>query len=69
MCFCIVYLTLLAVELTREAGAQRIGRRAALGLSHDQRRLWLASDGVRLSGWYIASRNGAVIRARARRRR
>ena len=56
--FCIVYPTLLAVDYL--AKPRTAINEAALGLSHESV-AFAASDGVRLSGWYIASRNGAAI--------
>ena len=56
--FYVVYPTLLAVDYL--AKPRTAINEAALGLSHE-RVAFAASDGVRLSGWYIASRNGAAI--------
>ena len=56
--FYVVYPTLLAVDYL--AKPRTAINEAALGLSHE-RVTFAASDGVRLSGWYIASRNGAAI--------
>ena len=56
--FFVVYPTLLAVDYL--AKPRDPINQAALGLPHE-RVTFPASDGVRLSGWYIASRNGAAI--------
>ena len=56
--FYVVYPTLLAVDYL--AKPRTAINEAALGLSHEPV-AFAASDGVRLSGWYIASRSGAAI--------
>ena len=53
-----MYPTLLAVDyLAKPRAAVREG---ALGLRHE-RVTFAASDGVRLEGWYVPSRNGAGV--------
>jgi predicted alpha/beta hydrolase len=56
--FFVVYPTLLAVDYLAKPRAAI--NEAALGLKHE-RVVFPASDGVRLSGWYVPSRNGAAI--------
>lgn len=56
--FFVVYPTLLAVDYLAKPRAAI--NEAALGLNHE-RVVFPASDGVRLSGWYVPSRNGAAI--------
>jgi hypothetical protein len=54
----VVLPTLVAVDFLAKPRAQV--NEAALGLRHE-RVTFPASDGVRLSGWYVPSRNGAAI--------
>ena len=56
--FFVVFPTLFAVDLLAKPRAPI--DQAALGLPHE-RVTFPASDGVRLSGWYLPSRNGAAI--------
>ncbi len=56
--FFVVFPTLFAVDLLAKPRAPI--DQAALGLPHE-RVTFPASDGVRLSGWYVPSRNGAAI--------
>jgi uncharacterized protein len=56
--FFVIFPTLYAVDLLAKPRAPI--DQAALGLPHE-RVTFLASDGVRLSGWYVPSRNGAAI--------
>ena len=56
--FFVVFPTLFAVDLLAKPRA-RIDE-AALGLPH-ARVTFPADDGIRLSGWYVPSRNGAAI--------
>jgi len=56
--FFVVYPTLFAVDLLAKPRAPI--DQAALGLPH-ARVIFPADDGVRLSGWYVPSRNGAAI--------
>ena len=56
--FFVVFPTLFAVDLLAKPRAPI--DQAALGLP-DERVTFPASDGVRLSGWYVPSRNGAAI--------
>jgi hypothetical protein len=56
--FFVIFPTLYAVDLLAKPRAPI--DQAALGLPH-QRITFPASDGVRLSGWYVPSRNGAAI--------
>jgi uncharacterized protein len=56
--FFVVFPTLYAVDLLAKPRAPI--EQAALGLPHE-RVTFPASDGVRLSGWYAPSRNGAAI--------
>jgi hypothetical protein len=56
--FFVVFPTLLAIDFLAKPRAQV--NQAALRLSHE-RVTFPASDGVRLSGWYVPPRNGAVI--------
>ena len=56
--FFVVFPTLFAVDLLAKPRA-RI-HEAALGLPH-ARVTFPADDGIRLSGWYVPSRNGAAI--------
>jgi hypothetical protein len=56
--FFVVYPTLLAVDYLGKSRAAI--NEASLGLRHE-RVAFPASDGVRLSGWYVPSRNGAAI--------
>jgi len=56
--FFVIFPTLYAVDLLAKPRAPI--DQAALGLPHE-RVTFPASDGVRLSGWYVPSRNGAAI--------
>jgi len=56
--FFVVFPTLFAVDLLAKPRAPI--DQAALGLPHE-RVNFPASDGVRLSGWYVPSRNGAAV--------
>ena len=56
--FFVVYPTLLTVDYLAKPRAPI--DQAALGLAHE-RVTFSATDGVRLSGWYVPSRNGAGI--------
>src|SRR3954447_3978561 len=56
--FFVVFPTLLAVDFLAKPRASV--DQAALGLPHE-RVTFSASDGVRLSGWYVRPRNGAAI--------
>ena len=56
--FFVVFPTLLAVDFLAKPRAPI--NQAALGLPH-ARVTFPADDGVRLSGWYVPSRNGAAI--------
>ena len=56
--FFVIFPTLYAVDLLAKPRAPI--DQAALGLPHE-RVTFPASDGVRLSGWYVPSRNGATI--------
>ena len=56
--FFVVYPTLLVVDYLAKPRASI--DQAALGLAHE-RVAFPASDGVRLAGWYVRSRNGAAI--------
>src|SRR5437763_1174406 len=56
--FFVVFPTLFAVDLLAKPRASI--DQAALGLPH-ARVLFPAADGVRLSGWYVPSHNGAAI--------
>ena len=56
--FFVVFPTLFAVDLLAKPRAPI--DQAALGLPHE-RVTFPASDGVRLSGWYVPSRNGAAV--------
>ncbi len=57
--FFVVFPTLFAVDLLAKPRA-RIDE-AALGLPHARVTFPAADDGIRLSGWYVPSRNGAAI--------
>ena len=56
--FFVVFPTLLAVDFLAKPRASI--DQAALGLPH-ARVVFPASDGVRLAGWYLPSRNGAAL--------
>src|SRR4051794_1940257 len=56
--FFVVFPTLLAVDFLAKPRAPV--NQAALGLPHESV-TFPASDGVRLSGWYVPARNGAAI--------
>jgi uncharacterized protein len=56
--FFVVFPTLLTVDFLAKPRAPV--NEAALGLAHE-RVTFPASDGVRLSGWYVPARNGAAI--------
>jgi uncharacterized protein len=56
--FFVVFPTLLAVDFLAKPHAAV--NQAALGLPHENV-TFAASDGVRLSGWYVPPRNGAAI--------
>ena len=56
--FFVVLPTLLAVDFLAKPRASI--DQAALGLPHE-RVAFPASDGVRLAGWYVPSRNGAAV--------
>ena len=56
--FFVVYPTLLVVDYL--AKPRTTINEAALALAHE-RVTFAASDGIRLAGWYVRSRNGAAI--------
>jgi uncharacterized protein len=56
--FFVIFPTLFAVDLLAKPRAPI--DQAALGLPHE-RVTFPASDGVRLSGWYVSSRNGTAV--------